>query len=95
MQEIISTIKSLAIDLIIPIFGACIVAAIYFVIAALKSRTKSKELEAKKIELEIKNTELATEKAILEQKIIEGSFVICPNCGHEIGLSSVEIKIRR
>lgn len=54
------------------------------VVALFKSYQKRKELEIQKTELEM-------EKIALEKAIIENSFIFCPNCGHKIKTSEMEI----
>lgn len=44
--------------------------------------------------LRIEKTKLEEEKTRLTRAIIEGSYIICPNCGEEIFLKDVEIKTK-
>lgn len=44
--------------------------------------------------LTIEKTRLEEEKTRLTRAIIEGSYIICPNCGEEIFLKDVEIKTK-
>lgn len=44
--------------------------------------------------LEIENVKLEQKQKDLEKAIIDGSYIICPNCGHQIFLKDVEIKTK-
>lgn len=52
------------------------------------------KMRADKKALEIANTGLQEEKLRLERAIVEGSYIICPKCGHRIFLRDVEIKTK-
>lgn len=44
--------------------------------------------------LEIENIRLETKQKELEKAIIDGSYIICPNCGSKIFLKDVDIKTK-
>lgn len=49
---------------------------------------------ADKKALEIENIKLEQKSKDLEKAIIDGSYIVCPACGHHIFLKDVEIKTK-
>lgn len=69
--------------------GALVITALCGCVVAWLNNSKAKaELNQEKAELE-------KQKLSLEETIYNGSYIICPNCGHKIRLGDVNIQIDR
>lgn len=62
------------------------------VVSLLKSRSKSRELKQAQEEYEIQKVKLETEKMVLENKLITGTYTVCPKCGAELLLTDLVFK---
>lgn len=69
--------------------GALVISSLVACVVAWLNNSKSKA------ELNTEKAELEKQKLQLEETIYNGSYIICPNCGHKIRLGDVKIQIDR
>ena len=81
-------LNSETLGVIITAAVAVVSAFLSMIVVAINTRKAKLKLEEEKTKLEQKNVEL-------QQAIIDGAFIICPNCGLKIRLKDVEIKTER
>lgn len=87
MKELLSQIIPY-LPAIITTAGTVAAAICAMVVAYAKAKTAKAECETEKAVLE-------KEKVQLEQAIINGSYIVCPNCGTKIYLKDVSVQIDR
>lgn len=73
---------------IITTAGTVAAAICAMIVANAKAKTAKAECEIEKATLE-------KEKVQLETAIINGSYIVCPNCGTKIYLKDVQVQIDR